>query len=335
MRTVAEAMMKTDFSHLPELAPYLKQPNAMPAGAVGKQGYLRMEFAKDVGGRSYLADLDRRAPLIVQQALYFDEAWKELPCVYILSSGGPQVDGDRYYQEIRVKAGAFAHVSTGAATKLAEMRANYSGQWQHLIVEEDGYLEYLPEPLIPCRHTRHAAFNLLTVHPTATLLYVELLTSGRRYYGTGERFAYDLLSITTQGNRPDGTSLFREKMVLRPNLQSLSVTGIMAGFDVLANVFVVTPPDKAEHLYRNTEPFAKNTEGFGRNTEGFERNTEGFFSNAHSLVAGITQLPNRAGILYKVLGHETEQVKREVRRFSSSVRETVKGYPLPPDFPWR
>lgn len=50
-----------------------------------------------------------------------------MPCVYILSSGGPNIDGDRYTQNITVGKGAMAFVSTGAATKLAEMKDNYSG----------------------------------------------------------------------------------------------------------------------------------------------------------------------------------------------------------------
>lgn len=53
------------------------------------------------------------------------------------------------------------------------------------------------------------------------------------------------------------------------------------------------------------------------------------------LAAGITHLPNDAGLLYKVLGAETEPVKRLVRAFCSVVRSEVKGKPLPEEFPWR
>ena len=60
----------------------------------GKRGYLRLGFELDGRGRSILRDLERRAPIIVQQALYFDEQMPDLPCVYILSAGGPVVEGD-------------------------------------------------------------------------------------------------------------------------------------------------------------------------------------------------------------------------------------------------
>ncbi|MDE7141963.1 MAG: urease accessory protein UreD, partial [Muribaculaceae bacterium] len=107
------------FDNAREMRPYTATPRAMYVGAPGKHGYLRLGFELDSRGRSILRDLDRRAPLIVQQELYFDEEMPEMPCVYILSSGGPNVDGDRYRQVITLKKDAMAFVSTGAATKLA------------------------------------------------------------------------------------------------------------------------------------------------------------------------------------------------------------------------
>lgn len=85
---------EVDFSHLREMSPYLREPEAMYVGAPGKRGYLNLGFELDSSGKSILRELDRRAPLIVQQELYFDEKLPGMPCVYILSSGGPNVDGD-------------------------------------------------------------------------------------------------------------------------------------------------------------------------------------------------------------------------------------------------
>jgi urease accessory protein len=52
-------------------------------------------------------------------------------------------------------------------------------------------------------------------------------------------------------------------------------------------------------------------------------------------MAGTSLLPAEAGIIYKVLGRNTEEVKRMVRAFASSVRQQVKGVPLQEEFPWR
>ena len=201
-----------NFAAAKEMSPYLEQPKAMPVGTPGKMGYLFLGFELDGDGRSILRDLERRAPLIVQQELYFDEGMPEMPCVYILSSGGPNVDGDRYEQHFVVRRGAYAHVSTGAATKLAEMRYNFSGLRQTFELDDDAYLEYLPEPTIPCRHTRFIADTSIRIAPSATLFYAEIYLSGRKYFGDGETFRYDILSVCSRAERPDGEPLFREKI---------------------------------------------------------------------------------------------------------------------------
>lgn len=306
--------LPADISTWRELSPYQQQPRAMYVGTPGKQGRLHLAFELDSQGKSILRYLDRRAPLIVQQALYFDENWPELPCVYILSSGGPNVDGDRYELQIKVGTDAFAHLSTGAATKLAGMRYNYASMTQHIVLDEGAYLEFLPEPVIPCRHTRFASDTRLTVHPTATICYAEIFTGGRKHHAGGEHFDYDLLAVNVQGQRPDGEWLFKEKFVSFPSQYAPTVIGVMDGYEVWANVVVITPSGNADAIYSATEAFIL---------------PDG------KLAAGITRLPGACGLLYKVLGHETGPVKRQVRKFCSSVRQVVKGCPLPEEFPWR
>ena len=305
---------EVDFSTAREMQPYLTEPPQMYVGAPGKHGYLRLGFELDPRGKSILRDLDRRVPLIAQQELYFDKEMPEMPCLYILSSGGPNVDGDRYQQDITVKKDAFAWVSTGAATKLAEMRFNYSGMVQNIVLEENAYLEFMPEPVIPCRHTRFICDTRLNVHPTATVFYSEIYMPGRKYYKDGELFQYDILSVCSHGERPDGEQLFREKFVIDPNAVPVRQLGVMGQYDVFANVIVMTPKEHADKIYDATEAF---------------------IDREKKIAVGITHLPNNAGLLFKVLGMEPGPVKKLVREFCSKVRMEVKGKPVPPEFPWR
>ena len=305
---------EVNFDDAREMSRYLQEPEAMYVGAPGKYGYLRLGFELDKQGKSILRDLERRAPLIVQQELYFDEEMPEMPCVYILSSGGPNIDGDRYRQDIKVKKDAFAWVSTGAATKLAQMRYNYSGLEQNIILEDNAYLEFMPEPVIPCKHTRFISDTKLVVAESATVFYSEIYMGGRKYYKDGELFEYDILSVCSHGERPNGVELFREKFVIDPRVEHPRNIGVMESFDVFANVIVMTPEEKAEEIYAKTEVF---------------------IDKKKNLAAGITRLPNKAGLLYKVLGMEPGPVKKMVRSFCSEVRQTVKGKKVPEEFPWR
>lgn len=303
-----------DFSTAVELAPYLAEPMAMPVGMPGKVGRLYMEFECDPAGRSIMRNLYRQAPLVVQQELYFDEAMPQMPCVYILSSGGPNVDGDRYEQNFVVRKGAFCHISTGAATKLACMRYNYSALTQRFVLEDDAYVEYLPEPMIPCRNTRFVSDTAIELSPSATLFYSEIFLGGRRYYAQGEHFAYDLLSICTHAARPDGRELFRDKFLIRPHSRRIDRPGIMDDYAIFANAVVLTPAEHAAEILRSTDAFVDPRLG---------------------LAAAITRLPNGCGLLYRILGNTTTEVKRCLRSFCSKVRMQVKGHPLPEEFPWR
>lgn len=303
-----------NFDAMPELEGFTEEPIAMYVGCPGKRGHLTLGFELDKSGKSILCELNRRAPLIVQQALYFDQELPQLPCVYILSSGGPNVDGDRYSQDIWLKKGAMAFIGTGAATKLAEMSRNYSAMLQSITLEEGAYLEYRPEPMIPCKHTRYISDTRIVIHPTAALFYSEIYMPGRKYYKAGEIFEYDVLSVCAHAERPGGEELFREKFVIRPMDGLLRNVGTMGSFDVFANVIVLAPVEIADAIYGQMEPF---------------------FDEDRKLAAGITRLPNQAGLLFKALGMEPGPIKKIVRDFCSIVRMQVKGRPLPPEFPWR
>ena len=291
-----------------EMQQYSASPR-MGVGAVGKRGYLSLGFERD-GSRTILRHWERRAPLIVQRALYCDPYWKELPYVYIVSSGGPNVDGDRYEQHFSLARDAFAHITTGAATKIAQMRHNHSALRQYITLDEGAYMEYLPEPIIPHRGSRFYSHTHITIAPTATLLYAEIYLCGRRW--SGERFDYDILSVGVQAERSDGQRLFRDKFIVRPHTQNPSVVGVMGEYEVLANVIVLTPKPMADRIYSLCEPRLDET-----------------------LMAGVTSLPNECGLIYRIMGYDSQSVKHAVREFSSLVRQAVRGYPLAADFPWR
>ena len=290
----------------PELAPYQDEPKQMPSGAPGKNGILDMSFACR-GDRSVLAHLYRRAPLLVQQALYWDEHLPGLPCVYIITTSGCALQGDRLDISITVGADAMAHVTTQSATKIHQMDANFAAQSQRLALAENAYLELLPGPTIPHRHSRFITRTEATVAEGATLLSAEVLQPGRKHRD-GELFEYDLYSSALTVSRPDGTHLFTEKLVAEPWRHPVRQAGVMGRFDVFANVILVTPRRHAGQVFEQVVPGA---------------------DISAECIAGASRLPNDAGLAFKVLGMETEPVQSKVRAFWDLVRQEVVGAPIP------
>jgi len=297
----------------PELAPYQDEPPQLPSGSPGKVAHLRLGFERR-GARSILADLFRRAPLIVHRAIYWDEEMPEMPCVFIVSNSGGILQGDRNTISIEVGSDAQAHVTTQSATKIHEMDANFAAQLQEIILHDNAYLEYLPDPTIPHRRTRFLTDTRITIAPTATLLYSEILMAGRKYYANGELYKYELFSSKVRAERPEGKELLTEKVIIRPRQQAVRRVGVMGEFDVFGNVILLTPKQHADRIFEQVSAVVNLPEQWA---------------------AGASRLPNDAGLIYKVVGMESAPVRAKIREFWSIVRAQVVGASVPREFAWR
>jgi urease accessory protein len=215
---------------------------------------------------------------------------------------------------VTLAAGARAHVTTQSATKVHTMDANYAVQTQSITLADGAYLEFLPEPLIPHRRARFLSDTRISIAPTATLLYAEVVQPGRKHHHPDECFGATLLSLAVSAQRPDGRALFTEKLVIDPARRPLRQTGVMGEFDVLGNVILLTPKEAADRVHARV----------GADVDA-----------ANGVAFGACHLPNEAGLIYKVLGRETAQVKAKVREFWGIAREEITGTALPPPFFWR
>ena len=278
--------------------------------SVGKRGELLMRFERDGSGRSILREMYRRAPVIVQQALYFDEQLPQLPCVYILSAGGPVVEGDEYDYEIALKEGSCAHISTGAATKVAQMRGGRASLQQRFSLAEGSYMEYLPELTIPCSGASYEVECRAVVAPSAVLFYSDIFMCGRLH--SGERYRYERLDLSTRILRPDGELIFCERQVVEPAYSDVDNLAVMGGMELFASVVIIAPADVCSALYDSIMPKME-----------------------PNLSLGVHLLPSGAGIVCRIAGRESGAVKHQVRELCSLLRQRLYGVGMPAEFPWR
>jgi urease accessory protein len=90
--------------------------------------------------------------------------------------------------------------------------------------------------------------------------------------------------------------------------------GVMGPFDVFGNVIVLTPKPHADRIYDHMAAEVDSKTG---------------------IAVGACRLPNDCGLVFKVLGMETQQVKNKIREFWSLTREVVTGARVPQEFLWR
>src|SRR6266571_2372208 len=80
------------------------------------------------------------------------------------------------------------------------------------------------------------------------------------------------------------------------------------------NVIVLTRRDHADRIYDRLTAQVDNDSG---------------------IAFGACRLPNDCGLVFKVLGMETQPVKNKIREFWSLTREVVTGARVPREFLWR
>lgn len=297
----------------PEMAHFQDEPAQMRSNVIGKKGYLYLGFEQR-GTRSALTQMERHVPFLVQKALYWDEEMPYLPCVTMISTAGCVLQGDRLALDVHVAKNACGHVTTQSATKIHSMNANYATQVQNIVVEENGYLEFMPDQVIPHRHARFISETTLQCHSTATLIYSEILMSGRKYHHSEERFGFDVYSSTIRAQDQNLRELMVERYVLTPHQESLDATGVMQHFDIFGNVFLLTPKEHHKSIIARMPAL---------------------FEGDKNRAYGVSCLPNDAGLVFKVLGNDTATVKNDIRRFWCIAREEILGITLPAQFLWR
>ncbi|WP_425347510.1 urease accessory protein UreD [Serratia fonticola] len=298
-------------ANAPELAAFQNEPAQMRSGAVGKYGYLRLKFSQR-GNKSVLSDMERRVPLLVQKALYWDEEMPFLPCVSIVSTSGCVLQGDRLAINIDVDEGASAFVTTPSATKIHMMDSNFAAQTQHIRVAEKGYLEYIPDPIIPHRHSRFISDTLIECQDGGSVIYSEILMSGRKYHHEDEHFGFDVYSSRIRMKNSQGEVCFTEKMVIEPHKTPVNSVGVMAHYSVYGNVIVITDKTSQDEILSLSPSY---------------------FS--HELCHGVSRLPGNVGLIFKVLAEDGTKVKQTIRTFWGISRKAITGHTLPEQFLWK
>lgn len=280
------------------------------SATVGKYGALEMSFELDHRGRTILNHLHRRVPMVVQQALYFDEQLPQMACVYMLSSGGPVVEGDRYRVRVHLGEGTMVHISTGAATVVATMEHDEAQLHQSITLNEGAYLEWLPRPLIPSQGASYRSTTEIMVAPTASFIYGEVVACGRKFHN--ERFDYRSLTLSLVVGRPSEEVVTRQALHIEPSVRHPSEWSLLGEFSHFGSLLVVAPPPIVARLREALHP-----------------------TYGHDLRVSVGELAGRSGVWVGMVGHSSEQLLTTLHTIASMARTEIKGVAMPRPFPWR
>jgi urease accessory protein len=280
--------------------------DTLEVGAAGKVGLLDLGLSRHAGitrvHRHY-----QRVPLHVYRPIYLDERRPDMAFLFVQQFGEGLVQGDRYRIDIDCGPGSTTHVTTQAATCVFGAHDNFASQLVNLKVGPDAVVEYLPGPVVPFRGSRLFQRTCVTVDRRGTVILGETLLPGRVAHR--EAHTYDLYWSETEVRRPDGTLLFGDVLrLIGRDTGSPASIGLLGPYDVLAALYVISEQ---------------------ANIAGLVPTLRGALAASYDVVAGVSELPNGAGVSVKLLGPTSKAVGAGLRAAWNAARLELLGVPTP------
>ena len=170
-------------------------------------GNLHLQAEARADGRTIVASQSFRAPFHLSKP-YWDEAARTL-LVQVVNPTAGILSGDRLESEIAVSAGASLLVTTPSASRIFQMNGGSATCHQRFTVAKDGWLEMMPEPLVPHRGSSYRQVTKIEVERGGGLFFADLLMPGR--VGHGEAWVWDKLSLEIEVHL-GGELILRERL---------------------------------------------------------------------------------------------------------------------------
>ena len=285
-----------------EIQAYDAKVKQLGVGKSGKVGILDLELQGDSSGKTVVTRLFSQVPLQIQRALYPENSLPGMAYLYVISPSGGILQGDRYRTDVLLKNKAIAHITTQGATRIYSMNSNSASQMLNITVDENCYLEYIPDQIIPYKNSRYYQKVNINVHDNSTLIYSEILTSGR--VAMGESFEYDICYLRTHIKNQDKKIRFLENTKIEPKKQKLKDFGILGEYSIVGTVYILTRKEDVIEL---------------------ENTINKAIRDRHEVSVGTSILPDESGIIIRILGNKTELVFDVVFKTVEIIRKKVLG----------
>ncbi len=169
-------------------------------------GHLSLRAESLADGRTALGAQSFRAPYHISKP-YWDADTRTL-LVQVVNPTAGILSGDRLESAVEVASGAAVLLTTPSASRVFKMREGEANSAQRFTVESGGWLEVLPEPVVPHRGSVFHQRTELAVAADGAAFYADLLLPGRVAHGEAWEWKKLVLELDV---RRDGERLLHER----------------------------------------------------------------------------------------------------------------------------
>ncbi len=329
--------------------------DVIPPHRTGMEGRLHLSLLHD-GAKTIIAGQRAEPPLAVQRALYCEQSLPDMAYVYVTSTSGGILQGDRHVTRFDLGGGARAHITTQGATRIYGTRDSARTEKKpaaraslRLSLGESSYLEYMPDQIIPYAGSRFRQDAVMSVHETATLVYAETVSPGR--VGMGESFAYESCSLRMRVTDQDERFRFVDAARMEPRIVSLQPSASAASAASprtasLSSSSQTSTPKQTSHLQsQSANKSTPNIKSFGimekydvvsslyvitekKYVEVLQKGIDDIILRHGEVAGGATVMSGNTGVMARLLGRDTESVGSAVTEAAAYARKIVLGAPF-------
>ena len=285
-----------------EIKKYNLKIEQLEVGKSGKVGILDVELKENNELKTVITKQFSQVPLQLQRAIYPESSLPGMAYLYIISPSGGILQGDRYKTDIMMKNNAVSHITTQGATRIYSMNSNSASQLVNITLDENCYLEYIPDQIIPYQNSRYYQKVNLNIHDDATLIYSEVLTPGR--IAMNESFDYDICYLRTYCKNQNNKFRCLENMKIEPKKCNMKIKGVLGKYNIVGTVYVLTKKSKLQKL---------------------EEMINEKIGKSELITFGTSILPNESGIIIKILGNNTEDIFEKIYDVLKITRKEILG----------
>lgn len=286
-----------------EFSVYDNTLRTLEVGSPGKVGILEIELGQDKeSSKTIITKQFSKVPLYAQRAIHYDHDNPNMAYIFIISPSGGILQGDRYAIDISLKNNAIANITSQGATRIYKMDANYAIQRINISVDQNCYLEFIPDQIIPYKNSRYFQQVTLRSHDDATLVYSEVVTPGR--VAMGEFFSFDILYLKTRGISFEGDLKFIDSQLMEPKKNNFTQVGILNNYTIFGSIYIITKKEFLSDLNKKINEF---------------------FANTQTVMGGSSFLPENSGIIVRILGNLYDDLKTTIYEILKIIRKIILG----------
>lgn len=212
----------------------------------GFAGQLSLRASAREGGRTVLAAQSFRAPYHVSKPYWDSDAGALL--VQVVNPTAGILSGDRLESNIVVERDAALLATTPSASRVFQMKEGHAECRQRFSVEAGGWLEVMPEPLVPHRGCSYRQTTKIEVEKSGQLFFADLLFPGRVAHG--EAWEWKKLILETEV-RLAGELVLRERFEQTgADLRALAELAGSGPESCFGNAVLIAPEQASDAVWR-------------------------------------------------------------------------------------